>query len=127
MAMTKQEQLDYLASKIKNSVVVVGDTPKKLRQEYLKAADEGKVTYQLAKEGLSVDRLDTLIFASPVKFHAIVTQSIGRIQRPFEGKYTATVYDLVDSEAGTLYNMYTKRRAVYRKNKWVINNTYLED
>jgi superfamily II DNA or RNA helicase len=62
--------------------------------------------------------------ATPVKDFAIVSQSIGRIQRPYEGKKVAQVYDFVDP-VGMLYNFYAKRRSTYRKNNWVIENVYL--
>ena len=62
--------------------------------------------------------------ATPVKDFAIVSQSIGRIQRPYEGKKVAYVYDFVD-DVGMLYRFYSKRRATYRKNNLVIDNIYL--
>ena len=62
--------------------------------------------------------------ASPVKNFATVVQSIGRIQRPYEGKKIATVYDFVDP-VGMLYKFYSKRRTTYRKNNWDINNVNL--
>ena len=58
------------------------------------------------------------------KDFAIVSQSIGRIQRPYEGKIVAKVYDFVD-DVGMLMRFYTKRRTTYRKNNWKIDNIYL--
>lgn len=54
-------------------------------------------TYSLAKEGLDIPRLERLFMATPVKYNAIVIQSIGRIARTFEGKKAPIVYDFVDS------------------------------
>ena len=49
------------------------------RKKYLFA------TYSLAKEGLDVPRLERLYLTTPQKDYAVVTQSIGRIARTFEG------------------------------------------
>ena len=62
--------------------------------------------------------------ATPVKNFATVVQSIGRIQRPCEGKTVANVYDFVD-DVGMLLGFYSKRRSTYRKNNWKIDNMYL--
>ena len=71
-------------------------------------------SYSLAKEGLDIPRLDRLFLASPCKFSAIVTQSVGRIRRTFEGKETPVVYDFIDS-IGFCYGAYKKRKASYKK------------
>lgn len=123
------EQLKYLCSHIENGVQIDGKTPKKVRKQALKDVDDGKIkylfcSYNLAKEGLSVNILSNLVMATPVKFSAIVEQSIGRIQRPYPGKTIAHVYDFVD-EVGMLIRFYSKRRSTYRKNNWEIENIYL--
>lgn len=124
------EQLKYLCSQVENGVQIDGGTPKKQREKALKDVDEGKkkylfASYNLAKEGLSLNILSNLVMATPVKDFAIVSQSIGRIQRPYEGKTVAKVYDFVD-DVGMLMGFYTKRRSTYRKNNWKIENIYLE-
>ena len=124
------EQLKYLCSQVENGVQIDGGTPKKQREKALKDVDEGKkkylfASYNLAKEGLSLNILSNLVMATPVKDFAIVSQSIGRIQRPYEGKIVAKVYDFVD-DVGMLMGFYTKRRSTYRKNNWKIENIYLE-
>lgn len=123
------EQLKYLCSQVDNGVQIDGSTPKKVRKKALEDVDKGKIkylfaSYNLAKEGLSVNILSNLVFATPQKDFAIISQSIGRIQRPFEGKTIATVYDFVDN-VGMLHNFYSKRRSTYRKNNWEIDNVYL--
>lgn len=125
------EQLEYLCSKVDSGVCISGKTPKKQRQQALKDVESGKIkmlfaSYSLAKEGLSVDILSNLVLATPVKDFAIVQQSIGRIQRLYEGKTVANVYDFVDN-VGMLLRFYTKRRATYRKNGWIIDNMYLNE
>ena len=57
-------------------------------------------TYQLAKEGLDIPRLDRLVLATPTRNKVIVQQSIGRIQRPAPGKTEALVLDIVFTDGG---------------------------
>ena len=79
------------------------------RKKYLFA------TYSLAKEGLDIPCLERLYMATPQKDYAIVTQSIGRIARTFEGKADPIAYDFVDN-IGYLVKSYKKRCSTYRKN-----------
>lgn len=72
-------------------------------------------TFNLAKEGLDIPRLEHLILASPQKDFAVITQSIGRVARTFEGKEQAIVTDIVDSDM-FLEKMFKKRISIYRKN-----------
>ena len=72
-------------------------------------------SYSLAKEGLDVPRLDRLFLASPCKYSAIITQSVGRVQRTFEGKETPVVYDFVDDNIGFCEGAWKKRCTSYRK------------
>lgn len=79
------------------------------RKKYLFA------TYSLAKEGLDIPCLERLYLATPQKDYAIVTQSIGRIARTFDGKADPIAYDFVDN-IGYLVKSYKKRCSTYRKN-----------
>jgi superfamily II DNA or RNA helicase len=72
-------------------------------------------TYSLAKEGLDIPCLERLFLITPQKDFAVITQSIGRIARVFEGKVDPIVYDFVD-DIGYLVKSYKKRCATYRKN-----------
>ena len=72
-------------------------------------------TYSLAKEGLDIPCLERLYLATPQKDYAVVTQSIGRIARTFEGKQDPVAYDFVDDIA-YLVKSYKKRCTTYRKN-----------
>lgn len=47
--------------------------------------------------------------------YAVITQSIGRIARTFEGKAEPVVYDYVDEGIQYLVRSYKKRCATYRK------------
>ena len=72
-------------------------------------------SYSLAKEGLDVQRLDRLLMASPVKFSAVVVQSIGRIERACEGKEQPVCYDFVDTNIGFCERAFRERKRHYKK------------
>ncbi len=72
-------------------------------------------TYSLAKEGLDIPCLERLYLTTPQKDYAVVTQSIGRIARTFEGKADPIAYDFVD-DIPYLVKSYKKRCSTYRKN-----------
>lgn len=117
------DQLKFFAKNIPNSVEIDGSTPKDKREQALKNVDSGKIrvllaSYKLAKEGLNIIRLSNIILATPIKDEAIVIQCIGRIQRPFEGKDIANVYDIID-DVSTLNRFYKKRKSIYIKKGWL--------
>ena len=108
----------------KDAVMVSGKmTTKKGKAEREKAIEDmrtGKkkylfATYTLAKEGLDIPRLERLFLTTPQKDYAVITQSIGRIARTFEGKAEPIAYDFVDDIA-YLVKSYKKRCTTYRKN-----------
>ena len=72
-------------------------------------------TYSLAKEGLDIPCLERLFMATPQKDYAVITQSIGRIARTYEGKADPICYDFVD-DIGYLVKSYKKRCTTYKKN-----------
>ena len=72
-------------------------------------------TYSLAKEGLDIPRLERLFMATPQKDYAVITQSIGRIARTYDGKADPICYDFVD-DIGYLVKSYKKRCTTYKKN-----------
>ena len=84
-------------------------------------------SYSLSKEGLDVPRLDRLFLASPVKFSAVVTQSVGRVQRTCAGKGTPVVYDFVDEWIGFCNMAWKKRCTSYRKIGAEIEKGFLEN
>ena len=73
-------------------------------------------TYTLAKEGLDIPCLERLFMVTPQKDYAVITQSIGRIARTYEGKADPIVFDFVD-DIGYLVKSYKKRCSTYRKNE----------
>ena len=107
----------------RQSVMIDGKmTSKKAKAEREQAIEDmrsGKkhfllATYSLAKEGLDIPRLDRLYLTTPKKDYAVVTQSIGRIARTFEGKDQPVCYDYVD-QIGFCENQYKRRKTSYRK------------
>lgn len=97
-------------------------TSKKARSDRVMAIENirtGKnhflfASYSLAKEGLDIPRLDRMYLATPRKDYAVVTQSIGRIARTFEGKQDAICYDYVD-DIDFCENQFKRRKTSYRK------------
>ncbi len=93
---------------------------KAMREQAIEDMRQGRkrylfATYSLAKEGLDIPRLDRLYLATPQKDYAVITQSIGRIARTFEGKAEPVVYDYVDEGIQYLVRSYKKRCTTYRK------------
>ena len=130
------ERLDHLRALMqglppdmaKEAVMVDGKmTSKKGKLEREKALDEMRkgnkkslfATYQLAKEGLDIPRLERLYLTTPQSDYAVITQSVGRISRTFPGKSEPIAYDFVDN-IGQLVKSYKKRCTIYRKNKFKI-------
>ena len=74
-------------------------------------------TYKLAKEGLDVPNLCTVVLACPVKDKTTVIQSAGRVARKADGKEYGTVIDFSD-DFGLLYGYEKKRRGYYKKNSY---------
>ena len=83
--------LEWLCKELNQGAVIHGKTNKNVRQATLDATRNGNnhflfATYQLAKEGLDIPRLDRLFLVSPRDDKAVIIQSVGRIERIFEGK-----------------------------------------
>ena len=101
------------------AVFICGETPKQKRDKIMEDFRAGRytylfATYALAKEGLDIPRLNTLILLTPKKDRAIVQQSVGRIMRPFEGKKQPVVYDFWDSKVKKCVFWARERAKVYR-------------
>ena len=117
--------MSWLPARMRRDAVMVSGkmTTKKGKAEREKAIEDmrsGKkkylfATYSLAKEGLDIPRLERLFLTTPQKDYAVITQSIGRIARTFEGKSNPIAYDFVDDIA-YLVRSYKKRCSTYKKN-----------
>ena len=73
-------------------------------------------TYNLAKEGLDIPRLERLYLTTPHKDYAVITQAIGRIARTYKDKDVPVAYDFVDNFTFAQKG-WKKRYAIYKKNK----------
>lgn len=117
--------MNHLPRQLREQAVMIDGkmTTKKakaLREQAIEEMRQGRkrylfATYSLAREGLDIPRLDRLYLATPQKDYAVITQSIGRIARTFEGKAEPVVYDYVDDGIQYLVRSYKKRCATYRK------------
>lgn len=117
--------MNLLPSHLREKAVMISGkmTTKKGKAEREKALEDMRngdkkflfATYSLAKEGLDIPCLERLCMASPQKDYAVITQSIGRIARTFDGKADPVVYDFVD-DISYLVKSYKKRCTTYRKN-----------
>ena len=117
--------LNYLYSELPEHLqakasVIDGKTRKDFREKAIEDMRTGEkkylfATYSLAKEGLDIPRLDRLYLVTPQKDYAVITQSVGRVARTFEGKETPIVYDFVDSGIKYLFKSYKQRCSHYRK------------
>lgn len=94
-------------------------TPTKQREKIMADMGDGKyqylfATYQLAKLGLDIPRLNKLVLATPKKDQTSIQQAVGRIMRPMEGKETPIVYDVWDKNIPQLVKWARERVKVYR-------------
>lgn len=95
--------------------------PKKVREKVVNDFKDGQIqvlvaTYDLLAEGFNYRPLNRLFLATPVKWKGLVVQSVGRVQRPCEGKTEAIVYDYVDEKLAMFINQAESRLThVYRE------------
>jgi superfamily II DNA or RNA helicase len=102
-----------------HAAFVCGETPKKERDKIMSGMRAGKyqflfATYQLAKLGLDIPRLNKLVLSTPKRDKTSIQQAVGRIMRPFEGKGQPVVYDIWDSCIPQLRHWARDRVAVYK-------------
>ena len=117
--------MNLLPPKLKDKAVMITGkmttkTGKIEREQAIEDMRTGKkkylfATYKLCKEGLDIPRLERLFLTTNQKDYAVITQSIGRIARTFEGKAEPICYDFVD-DIGYLVKSYKKRCSIYKKN-----------
>ena len=71
----------------------------------VKNSDVTFATFQIAKEGLDVAELDTLIFATPFKSWGSFQQGKGRVERQFDNKKSPLVLVIDDIYLGAATSM----------------------
>lgn len=118
-------QLRYLHSELGCGLMIdgsmVSEKGKEQRREAIRKMQSGEehilfASYSLAKEGLDIPILDTLIMASPKKDKSVIIQSVGRIERKYDGKTNPIVLDFIDINTSMLVNMFACRKRIYKKN-----------
>lgn len=82
-------------------------------------------TYDMAHEGLDIDRLNTVILSTPKKN---IIQSVGRVMRKVlqNGDIRPLIIDIADELS--IFNSHNKiREKDYKSNKYIINTYYAEN
>lgn len=120
-------QCDLLVNLIPNSVYLDSDLSKINRYKIIENIKKGKEkviisTYSLAKEGLDMPILDSLILATPQKDETAIIQSIGRIERIYPKKLQPKVYDIIDTTIPYCLGSKKKRNSVLKKYNYKIYN-----
>lgn len=103
----------------------IGDMNEQERKEAEMKADIIFATYQMAKEGLDIERLNTVILATSQKD---VIQSVGRIMRKIlqNGDTKPLIIDLSD-DTSIFINHSKIRKSYYTKCEYTIENYYICD
>jgi len=96
----KNKFLDNSRMKRYTAGVVTGDTKGADRTRIIDECDVTFATFGVAREGLDVARLDTLIFATPFKAWGSFQQGKGRIERKSPGKKDPIVVVIDDYKFG---------------------------
>ena len=119
------QHLDVLETLVKSKIprvarlgVAATKTAKEQRKRLLNALNNDELnvvfaTFKLAKEGLDVPNLRTIVFATPQKDKATVIQSAGRVARKADGKKFGRVIDFIDN-FGIFYGYASKRKKYYK-------------
>jgi superfamily II DNA or RNA helicase len=104
----------------------VNNKSRKIIFEQMSKTDRPKIlvaSYGCLSTGLSLPSIYNIILCDSFKSESLIIQSIGRALRLFEGKTTATIYDLVDildasNMINTLYKHYLERESFYKKRNY---------
>ncbi len=119
------QHLDVLENLVKSKIprvarlgVAATKAARERRKRLLNALNDGELsvvfaTFKLAKEGLDVPNLRTIVFATPQKDKATVIQSAGRVARKADGKKFGRVIDFID-DFGIFYGYASKRKKYYK-------------
>ena len=98
--------------------VVTSHSGKKYREETIAKFKSGEVRVMLATsladEGLNVTRLSDIILAFPERARGRTIQRLGRVMRPFAGKYPR-LWDIVDSKQPMLASRWEARQRTYKQ------------
>jgi superfamily II DNA or RNA helicase len=109
-----------LAEKLKvKSEMLTGGTRPEIRKEIIEKLAQGEIkilfsTTQLIGEGFDCPGLTNLFITMPIKYEGKLTQIIGRILRPSEGK-EPNVYDYFDQFVPMLRKQGLSRQKMYKE------------
>jgi len=92
----------------------------------MKEKDRPKIlvcSFGTVSTGVSINEIEYVIFADSFKSESLIIQSIGRSLRKSDGKFIATIYDLVDildinACNNTFFRQYKEREDFYKKRKY---------
>lgn len=101
----------------------IGKLKQNERFEAEQNADILFATYEMAQEGLDIDRLNAVILITP---KSDIVQSIGRIMRKETSGLPPLIIDIVD-DISVFPAQGNKRRAIYEENNYEILDRYVLD
>lgn len=106
------QHFQHAAAEVKASLFVGGQR-RDVRQHAEKHCSVLFATFALAKEGLDLPRLDTLVLATP---SSDITQAVGRILRPCAEKMAPLVVDIQDDACLQFVRQNAARIRFYQQN-----------
>lgn len=116
------EHCETIVEKLKeqgvDALLCVGKISNKKRDDILKQRVKWDVivaTYQLLKEGISINELDTLHMTTPFKDGNTAVQCAGRVERYLENKKQPIVYDYVDVDIPYCEKRFVDRRRALKR------------
>lgn len=77
-------------------------------------------TYGMAKDGMDVPRLDTLVYGTCVSSEIALIQSIGRVVRSLQGKKYGLIFDIHNPNFDLLNGLRSHRIKIYNKHNFKI-------
>jgi len=103
----------------------IGALKKKEREEAEQSGDIFFATYAMAKEGLDIERLNTVVLATSQKD---VIQSVGRVMRKIltDGDLKPLIVDFSD-HLSAFINHTKQRKQFYKQSKFDIEDYYIAD
>lgn len=128
----RKDQLKKLDSRLSKvgikTLLVTGDTIKELQENDTMDKEAGKSDVvigidKLAKEGMDVDALDTLLLIHPI---GDTEQALGRVARIKEGKNQPEAFYMLDNSMAYL-NLFRKSKKFISRNGELINQLTLSD
>jgi superfamily II DNA or RNA helicase len=107
----------------------MGSSKKSERKMAEKSGDIIFATLKLAEEGLDISRLDTIIYALPLKQEKQLTQSAGRILRleKFDDLINVPLIIDISDELSNFKKWTIDRNYVYKKENFYVQDFYYSD